>query len=443
MKSVSKLSLIALMCCTTQTFANIAAGLNAAGGGLESYVKNLGGFLGYDVSKSPTEGNKTISQNLLNSSATAVAANYLYTTLLNTLLGATPVDSGYPKFFAAGSPYAGFNDFANAVFAGYSSPQGSSGGGGLSANPALDQMGKDKYQDNPITQAIMNILGTPDYSYCLNWAGDNWQNPPKQPGQAPTCDFLDQSQVMANVIGTIPDRNSFFSFAFNKPVLSQLNANSLLAPLGYSQTSGNEAPSTSSPTPANAPPPGLNAENQIQAAANFIRYASGSVVPVDLPKAQEYENAYQQVMNPPSGTTFAQQIQAKFNIVSYLAKLRVFAAQNSAGVSNLYYIMSKRIPQNQGSGAAKRSQAEMEFTMATWRLFKPDATPSQWPNQINTASAATVQKEIATLLAEINYQLYLTRQQEERILMTNSLILIQNAKLPIGNFGLAGEEAGQ
>ena len=66
--------------------------------------------------------------------------------------------------------------------------------------------------------------------------------------------------------------------------------------------------------------------------------------------------------------------------------------------------------------------------MATWRLFNADkSAKSSWLDQINQASSATVQKEMVTLLAEINYQLYLTRQQEERMLLTNTMLLLMNA----------------
>jgi len=35
---------------------------------------------------------------------------------------------------------------------------------------------------------------------------------------------------------------------------------------------------------------------------------------------------------------------------------------------------------------------------------------------------------MVTLLAEINYQLYLNRQQEERLLLTQTMLLIQNSR---------------
>ena len=64
--------------------------------------------------------------------------------------------------------------------------------------------------------------------------------------------------------------------------------------------------------------------------------------------------------------------------------------------------------------------------MATRRIYNPEKNGEQWIDQINKASPTTVEKEMALLLAEINYQLYLNRQQDERLLLTNSLLLIQS-----------------
>lgn len=50
---------------------------------------------------------------------------------------------------------------------------------------------------------------------------------------------------------------------------------------------------------------------------------------------------------------------------------------------------------------------------------------------INTASPATVEKEMALLLAEINYQLYQMRQQQEKIILTNSIFLLNNLTEPV------------
>ena len=123
----------------------------------------------------------------------------------------------------------------------------------------------------------------------------------------------------------------------------------------------------------------------------------------------------------------------------YFASVREYAAKSSVAVGNLYYILSKRIPQTPSQNepsANATSQALSEMSMATRRMYDPEAVSAekpQWLAQINTASPATVQKEMAILLAEINYQLYLNRQQEERLLLTNSLLLIQSLKQGMPN----------
>lgn len=183
----------------------------------------------------------------------------------------------------------------------------------------------------------------------------------------------------------------------------------------------------------------MTAKNQAQQAENFIRYVSGSVAPVTLPNMTDYSNLYLQAV-PPNGTKVdpAQQAKAQTSLSTYFTNLRIYAAQSSVGLSNLYYIMSKRLPQNLGGGNANTSQAMSEFNMATWRLFNPGTTSQnkQWIEGINNGSSATVQKEIAVLLAEINYQMYLDRQIQERILLTNSVMLMQNTKAsqPSANF---------
>ena len=126
-----------------------------------------------------------------------------------------------------------------------------------------------------------------------------------------------------------------------------------------------------------------------------------------------------------------EQANAQKTLTSYFTNLRIFAAQSSVGVSNLYYILSRRMPQNTGSEAtpAVTSQAISEFNMASKRLLNPDmSVNNQWLSKLDEASPATVQKEIAALLAEMNYQMYLDRQIQERILLTNSIMLIQNTK---------------
>lgn len=159
---------------------------------------------------------------------------------------------------------------------------------------------------------------------------------------------------------------------------------------------------------------GLTADNQAQQAANFIRYVSGSVAPIKLPNWKDYDNLYGQAIATSTNSTVTpnQQHQAQDTLSRYLASLRTYAAQNSVGISNLYYILSKRLPQTpkqpltnyvQIPSSPPTSQALNEFNMATWRIFNPaNVTQSgqtgqpgntQWISQINNASSVTVEKK--------------------------------------------------
>lgn len=427
MKLLSKLTLVNLLCLTAFSAAadDLSSQYNQQTSSntqtLVQYLLNLGGFLGYDITQSPTANNQTVSQKLLSVSTIQLAENYVF----STFLGAIPVDAvntALAQFVPTNTPGSNIiNPLANSTFTNqnYSSPT-ATGQGTFSVSALIDQQ---TYQQDPVSQAVLNILGTPDYSFCMSYEGDAWTQ---------NCSLMYQNKVMSNVVGTIPSTTQFFGYDYNQQFISQLNSNSLMAPLLYSTET---PPSSTGSAIPNQQAPGLTAQNQVQQAANFIRYASGAVAPTSLPKFKAYDTLYNLAVPQPNAATqppLMQQMQAQAILNTYFTNLRIYAAQNSVGMGNLYYILSKRLPQKQSSdNSIVTSQAMSEFNMATWRLFNssnPTTPNKQWINQINGASSATVQKEIATLLAEINYQMYLDRQLQERILLTNTIMLMQNTK---------------
>lgn len=432
MRLVHKLSLLSLLCLGS---APAIAALgdnqyeqqnNTNSQNMVQYLLHLGGFLGYDLTKDPQANNNTISQTLFDAQATQLLQSYLFT----TFLGSIPVNTfsqNLSQFLPTNLPDASIlNAFANTTFANppYNSP---STQGGVAVTQLVDQQ---TFQKDPVSQGILNILATPDSSYCMSYDGSTW---------TPNCSLLYQSKVMSNVIGTLPSTYAYYTYDYNQKFISQLNSNTLMSPLLYStQSDAANTTSSGNPNPQNT---GLSAQNQAQQAANFIRYVTGTVAPTTLPKLRDYDTVYSQATNTDGSVTQLQKMQAQARLTAYFTSLRIYAAQTSVGLSNLYYILSKRMPQNPSNSGNPTSQAKSEFTMATWRLYNPDLSPNkQWITQINNASPATVQKEIATLLAEINYQMYLSRQQEERLLLTNSLMLIQNTKAsqPTADFSSQG-----
>ncbi len=365
---------------------------------LTQYVKVLGEYLGYDLETAVTP-----VEAMLSYTATWAKTGQQ---ILNVFFAAIPVNAAYDEFLTNTS-YDTFNKQANILFANFKSPDGAD----VAVVKDYDQ---ETYQADPVSQAILNIVGTPNSSICPD---DD------------TC--LSENKIMNTVLqdimgsdknkGTVPGETQYYSYDNNSQFLSQLNVNTLMAPLIYSTT--NEGGSN-----------GLPSSNQQQQAMDFVRYATSGVLPIDTMLGSDYSALWNQAKQSPDGqdqATVDAIKNARKDLAQYLLGLRVYAAQSSVAISNLYQIMAKRMPivskSSDGSSSTTTSQAFNEFQSATWRLYNPASTSAddQWTSQINTASSATLQKEIAILLSEINYQLYLNRQQEERILLTNSLSLLQ------------------
>ncbi|MGL5743392.1 MAG: type IVB secretion system protein IcmX [Legionella sp.] len=448
MKLGSKLALLNLLCCTTlPVMADDASTAwmqqQQSMSHLVKYFQNFGSYLGFDVTQLPSASDSTQAQTkLLNLPVTQLAQTYLF----YSFLGALPVNTFNSNAFAEFAPKGSannvdsLNNLANTTFSqqNYNSPSssnsGSSAANNVTVNALIDQQ---TYQNDPVSQGILNILGTPNYTFCMY-----------NDGVTPNgkCDNIPYNTLVPyNVIGTpLPSPQRLFSYCYMQQFMSQLNTNTLLSPLMYNTQSAQTSvppcpPDSNQPNNTTNNNPGLTAQSQVQQAANFIRYVSGGVTPAGLLSWSDYTSLYRSATTP--GTDAAskgQQQSSQAALSSYLTSLRTYAAQSSVGLSNLYYIMSKRLPQtipktdsSSGESLPPTSQELSEFNMATWRLFNPQSTTpgsTQWMNQINTASSVSVQKEIAILLAEINYQMYLDRQIQERILLTNSVMLLQNTR---------------
>lgn len=437
---------------------------------IKKYIEVLSKYFGYDVEaeggrycpgddpascsslfKSGQLTEPKPQNGLLDKDMTNAAEYGLYSSYLGTLLGGTNAQPANPLVPGASSV---INTWSGQVFPSYASPSNQT----VSASSIIDQK---TFQTDPVSQSILNMLSTSDYSYCVYT---------QNPGQPEPCNLLFREKVLTGVIGQLPITSDVFSPSYNMPMVSQLNSNVLLMPLLYSNTdtSNNQQQGQQSgknTTAASAS--GLKATNQAQQAANFVRYASGMVNPIALPNQSTYDALVGKALNYSDikNMTKAQQdeqLAAQITLADYLTKLRAYSAQTSVAVSNLYYILSRRLPQsgqqnpmknfvdeftpggaaNSASPAANAlgsqqdsSAALNEFLMASWRLFDSNNaagsqqdSSKQWLSKVNKGSVASVQKEIAVLLAEINYQLYLTRQQNERMLLTQSIMLLQASR---------------
>ncbi|MDP3562239.1 MAG: hypothetical protein Q8R83_08705 [Legionellaceae bacterium] len=392
------------------------------------YLKTLGDYLGYDL-----ESDVNLGDTMLDYTANVAAATTTGQNLIISLLRSIPINGLYAYFFT-NTNYDAFNGAANQLFQSYATANNANG---ISATCKFDQA---QWQSDPVTQAVLNMVGTPDPSSCPPSVGQATQS------CSPPC--LSSVDVMSTVLndvtrnGRLPNENDYANYDSNTSLfISQLNGDNLIAPLVYSQPSTSEPPKTGGT-------PGLPAANQAQQAQAFIRYATEGVIPVPTLSKSDYSKLYS-LAYPPRDTNgnidpsidLDNVNSAQIALRTYLLNLRVYAAKSSVAISNLYGILAKRMPQsvsNSSGGSSTTSQAVNEFQMATWRLYNPVTQQSndQWAQKINAASSSTIQKEMAVLLSEINYQLYLNRQQQERILLTDSMILMQllSANKPSGEF---------
>ncbi|RUQ90040.1 type IVB secretion system protein IcmX [Legionella septentrionalis] len=375
--------------------------------------ETLGKYLGFDL-KQEAPSSIEAAKDALAGTQSRIDNPYA----VSFMMAAIPVNtfsSALAFFVPKDSVLQAFNRLANQTFnsQNYQSENGRKDGK-VSVSPLIDQK---IYQADPVSQSLLNIVGTPSYTYCMDDSETVWSS---------DCKLLNESQVISNVVGSLPKPRDFFSYDYTQRFLAQLNSNSLIAPFRYSDET---APPSGSSGGDSGQSQGLEAQTQAQVAQNFIRYATGSVSPIPLPKLRDYTALYNQAMKLDPTTTEAAQKQAQRILTTYLTDLRVYAAQTSVAYGNLYSILSKRLTQDMGDKSRPTSQAQSEFEMATWRLFKPDQDENEdWIYQINNAPDSAVQRQIAILLAEINYQLYLSRQQQERLLLTNSILLLQNAR---------------
>lgn len=382
------------------------------------YIKNLGLYLGYDVDEEGPAAFNTLLDYTLSVVSTGQQSLY-------TFFASIPVNSLF-KTFTENTSYDSFNDQANAVFQDYASPGASSG---VSVVENFDQQ---TYQQDPVSQSVLNILGTPDWSNCSSSDSSD------------TCLSIDK--VMTTVLqdvttdGQLPGEYDYYKSENNAKFLSQLNGNTLIAPLLYS-TKTDDSQKTN----------GLPAKSQIEQAQDFIRYATEGVLPLPSMTQADYSKLFSLAYPPTdsegnytSDVDATNTMNAKVALSKYLLGLRVYAAKASVPISNLYHILGKRMAQksssSDGSSSATTSQALNEFKMATWRQYDPDKQSSdQWIQKINSASAATVQKEIAILLSDMNYQMYLARQAQERLLLTQSLLLLQQISTNKPDNGIPSE----
>ena len=397
---------------------------------IKDYIYNLGFYGGYKASEAPTETSpkSTLLADTGSGSPTDLMTLSQYAFL--GFFGATPVNSFFATFVPESDSdvYAALNDWANTTFSAYSTESTTT----ASVSELIDQK---TYQDDPVSQFTLNLFATPNNTYCMNNDASEWLD------WSEDCDYMTLEGVMANLMGLddqsptaaadLPTADELFSYDdYISEFISQLNPNSLTSTLMFSTSEDSESTSTA----------GLVGTTQEKQAQNFIRYASGEVLPIDQVDYATYLSARAAATksvtdSDDAGRTTQRKALAAIN--KYLLSQRVYAARNAVPISTLYDFLSKRMPQ---TNLSNKSQAYLENAIATRRQYNPDTEVTQWIDSINNASPATVQKETAILLSDILSELHTIHKVQESLLLTQTIALLDQLSMNKPSPELSEEE---
>lgn len=404
---------------------------------LTKHLDNLGGYFGFIIANSPPnlqDTQSTYNSSLLNLQQTQTNQ----TNLISQLFSSTVINSTFNTFFS-GSPYQTLNSLSNTAFTQNNF-----------TISKIDYTSGLSSPLNPVNQLLLNILSVTPDEFCYtqqpsNSAFYNWNSNCTFPytssfyiahelgididasylvpaGTGSTYNGLSTLSNNISASNLYPVNSSGQSSQNpNIGLLNQIDASLLTSPLIYTKDSGSTSQT------------GLIPSNQLQAAQSVARFLSGTTHPKIMASSS---NLAAVMDNIRSATDIKTQLMNFRSFGNYLLDLRTYSARASVALNNIYNILGKRLPSQSDASTASSSQALNEFTMATYRLYTPpnsgdgsSQTTTNWQNMINNASPATVQKETVILLAEINYQLYLMRQQQEQLLLTQSVALM-NALTP-------------
>ena len=176
---------------------------------IRDYLTNLGKYFGYDVTNYCSEdgpcpqtgsegssgasagssgqtgggdsGSASFSHKLLDIDSTQLAQANIYNSFIGSLVGGAenpllPQEFETAKLFQQNSAliYPSYNSGGSSAV--------------ISASPTVDQKSKEGgFQSNPVRQAILNVLSTPDVSYCAN-----------EKKGADICNVLTRQQILGS-----------------------------------------------------------------------------------------------------------------------------------------------------------------------------------------------------------------------------------------------------
>lgn len=209
-------------------------------------------------------------------------------------------------------------------------------------------------------------------------------------------------------------------------------------PASDNQTQTSSSSSTNNPAPVSG---GANQKEETKAPAGDLNFDVGSLLSKlsyaddDAKKnAQNYIQFITSLADPVSTvnmtTLTAEQrrlLQSSTVGRYYVRYVRSVVAARSMAVNNLLRMYAERLPQEGlGKQAGMKEANASPLEVRAWLATRRTDNQGDWYQNMATASDSTVQRETLNVLAEIQRQNYEAQMQNERILATLSVMVLQN-----------------
>jgi hypothetical protein len=246
----------------------------------------------------------------------------------------------------------------------------------------LNPAGSYTFEKNPDEEGGKNVTGVTPYAL----VGAAIKNSAMQKLQYSVSNENPIAQKTALLIG----------MSDTKKALDLLDAQNFLRTLAYTET----------------------AQNNAERAVAFVSDYASPFGTIDLKALQGKEDLY----NSDAGK-------------AYRVKVYGNVVMRSLFLGNLYDSFNTRVPikglaEKSGMSASKgasASLAEVEEYAASRRIKNPE-----WYKAMNTAPSIAVQREIAFMLAEMQWQLHQLHQDNEKMLQTMTVMGLTNLRMTAG-----------
>lgn len=255
------------------------------------------------------------------------------------------------------------------------------------------------------------------------YTSDATPNPPTLSGQTilNMLTTIDASNTQKVLTSTVP------ASVISMPPCSSSGAVTSGSQNCYDASGGQPATYTASFNMNSLTVPVAYTDAQKQTAQNFIQFAANLATPIEIVDMTKCVND--------------SKCMKKASVIKYLANLRTYSAQQSAGISALYQIFSRRtlmtIDAN-GQPVHLGEQAGLPSSTPNY----PDASPLQvdaylasrrvtdpnWYQAMETASDITLARENLYVAAENRLELFKLRMEIERLTALMAVLQIQQTR---------------